>query len=122
MTEAADSGQSYGDTAKQIKAEGNAGVFSRARGELISTTEIGNAYSIGNLQMVKEFEKAVPEIECEKLWIKRGNGTVDECDDNANEDWVPTDHVFISGDTEPLAHPGCQCDMGYRTIKKGEDN
>jgi len=121
LIDAAQSGQSYADTARQIREQANAGVFSQARGELIATNEVGNAYSQGNMDMVDRFTEKVGEVDAWKRWEIVSNELDDECDDNNGEGWVPTHHVFSSGDTAPLAHPRCLCFLSFQVTPKGEE-
>lgn len=53
-----------------------------------------------------------------KRWITVGDDRVSDMDqDNEAEGWVPFDHVFSSGDTEPPSHPNCRCTVAYRTTE-----
>ncbi len=121
ILDGAETGKSYSEMAKLIEAQGDAGVFSRERGELIATTEIGNAYSEGNIAMTKRFQDQVAgKVVVYKKWDDVENDCQDECDVNAAEGWIPLDQEFGSGHQRPLAHPRCTCDLLYQTVEVGE--
>ncbi len=113
LTDAAKSGQSYQETAKLIMAQGDAGVFSPARSQTIATTEIGNAYEVGNRIPMDDFQEQNPDREVQKAWQTDGE-TNDECAENEDEGWINIDDDFPSGDQNPLAHPNCECTTLYQ--------
>jgi len=81
--------------------------FSDSRAETIARTEITNADIQGNMIAYKE--SGVVEG---KEWILGSeHEDDDECDDNADAGVIPLDEDFPSGDSEPLAHPRCVCDL-----------
>ena len=62
LVESAETGRSYTETSKLIQAQGDEGVFSRARGELIAVNQIGRAYGQGNYDIVDAFRKDTNSI------------------------------------------------------------
>jgi len=118
LSNAAETGQSYQTTAKEIMAAGQSGIFSYHRAEMIATNEIGKAYGSGNREMVDIYkEKAGKRIE--KYWITVQDDMVtDECQQNEDEGWIDIDDEFPSGDQiAPRSdHPRCRCDIGYRAV------
>lgn len=118
LVEAAENGNSYSETATKIQAQGKAGVFSKARAELIATNQIGHAYSAGNDDMVKEYIKETSAI-MQKEWITVGDTSVTpECNANEAEGWIQYDANFSSGDqfTPRQDNPRCRCTTGYRRV------
>jgi uncharacterized protein with gpF-like domain len=89
-----------------------------SRAHLIAITEIGDAYTAG--QMAAGRELADAGIDMEKAWSDSGDEKVtDGCRENADAGWIPLDDPFPSGDDRPLRFPGCRCDMLIRA--KGAD-
>lgn len=81
--------------------------FSYDRAETIARTEITNADIQGNMIAYKE-----SGVVTGKSWILGSeHDDDDECDQNADAGVIPLDEAFPSGDTEPLAHPKCVCDL-----------
>ena len=96
----------------QIK---QAGAFSRQRAETIAVTEIGNAYSQGTLDAAQQMSDDGANME--KSWLAEGD-CCDICDGNADDDWIPIDDNFSSGDDAPLAHPNCRCALLTRVAEE----
>ena len=121
LKEATENGWSYGKTSREIRRmfNGFAGRSPlrhiRDRGELVVTTEIGNAYSEGKLIFGQDMEAR--GLRMEKRWITVGDDRVDqnECSPNAGQGWIPLSREFQSGHARPLAHPGCRCAMIMRS-------
>lgn len=116
LSNAAETGQSYQTTAKEIMAAGESGIFSYHRAEMIATNEIGKAYGDGNHEMVDIYRKET-DAKIEKIWITSGDDMVtDECQANGDEGWIDFDDEFDSGDQQAprSGHPRCRCDTGYR--------
>jgi hypothetical protein len=113
LEEALETGESYSSVAKKIEQQGEAGVFSRARAELITTHEIGIAYEQGKKIPLEDFWKENPDREPEKKWIVR-SACCDICADNGNQNWIAFSREFSSGHTEAPAHPHCHCSTGYQ--------
>lgn len=117
LIDAANSGQSYQQTAKLIREQGEAGVFSQARGELIATREIGIAYGEGNNIPVAEFSQAYPDRKVEKSWqTVKDDRVTDKCRDNEAAGWIPFDKRFSSGDefAPRKTNPRCRCFSSYQ--------
>lgn len=115
-------GTSYSEIAREIKARyvqmavGKPQEHIRSRAELIAVTELGNAYQAGNLAAVETI--ADKGFALQKRWLTVGDDKVSEgCKKNADQDWIPLDTEFASGDARPLRFPGCRCVAQYRRIK-----
>lgn len=103
-------GQSYAQIAKSIATAFDE--FSRTRAQLISITEVGNAYEAGAQQAAQVLASGFP---MEKSWLTAEDDRVEEeCAGNAMDGWLPLDANFSSGDMRPLAHPRCRCTCLYR--------
>lgn len=120
LLDAAKSGQSYQETAKLIMEQGEAGVFSPARAQLIATREIGVAYETGNNIPVKDFQEKYPDRPIKKWWRTVGDDKVTpECQENQDvsddSGGLELDAFFPSGDlTAPRAgNPRCRCHTEY---------
>ena len=118
-----DRGWSYDEMARQITsryaefAVGRPQEHIKSRAHLIAVTEVGNAYSEGNLQMAQRIAGA--GIPMEKKWDTMGDERVDaECLANAAEGWIPLDQAFSSGHLRPLAHPACRCDLLIQPVEE----
>ena len=46
-----------------------------------------------------------------KQWITSQDEGCPECQANMDEGVIGLDEAFESGDTEPPAHPNCECDI-----------
>jgi len=120
LTDAAQTGKSYNETAKLIQAQGKAGVFSRARGKLIAVREVGLAYGEGNLAPVRRLSSETGAI-VQKQWITSGDDRVtDECAANEAQGWIDLEAFFDNTGAQEVAprsdHPRCRCDTGYRVV------
>ena len=120
LQDSAEKGLSYTETSKLIQAQGKAGVFSQARGEMIAVREVGLAYGQGNLVPVNRFAEETGAI-MEKLWITAMDDRVTvECADNESQDWIPLAENFPHTGVQIVAprsdHPRCRCDTGYREV------
>jgi hypothetical protein len=71
------------------------------RAELIAQTESVNAYNAGLMEFGNQSDAVGKEWETA--------GAEDECADNEAEGPIPFDDDFVSGDSEPTAHPRCRC-------------
>lgn len=111
--------KSYGAIARDIKGKFS-GFGARSplkhiasRAELVAVTEIGDAYEIGNRDVVDHLASA--GLVMEKQWLDVHDGRVDPvCKGNAGQGWIPLDQAFQSGHQQPTAHPGCRCTTQYR--------
>ncbi len=117
LLDAANSGQSYQKTAQQIMAQGEAGVFSQARGQLIATHEIGVAYETGNRIPIDEFQKENPDRPVQKYWqTVEDDRVTPECAANEDEGWIELDKPFPSSDQNAprYGNPRCRCFTKYQ--------
>jgi hypothetical protein len=90
----------------------------RSRAELISVTEVGNAYSEGNRIIVLDMEAA--GLKMQKAWLTRGDDRVsDGCRANQAAGYIDLNTAYPSGHQRPLRFPGCRCDEVYRRKPKG---
>jgi F like protein len=87
--------------------------FSTTRAERIAQTEVNDAYNYGRVQT------AVAAGFDQKAWDPDGEACP-ICTANADEGWIGIDETFSSGDSEPTAHPNCDCSVDFR--KGVEDN
>jgi hypothetical protein len=74
---------------------------------MIAQTEANNAYSIGRAALADEAGME------EKRWNPSGE-CCDVCQENVDAGWIDIDEDFPTGDSEPTAHPRCDCDCSYR--------
>lgn len=112
LQEALDSGQSYNDTASQIR---DSFAFSSSRSQMIAVNEIGHAYEWGNYVPMKDAQTKGYKIE--KSWLTVGDDRVtEECHANERMSWILLDKPFDSGDdTAPRdSNPRCRCTTLYR--------
>lgn len=120
ISEGIKKGSSYEDVARQIRAQSDAGVFSRARAQMISTNEAGHAYEQGRKYPINDFIKDNQDRRVEKTWITVGDAKVTpEHTDNEKEGWIAYDDTFSgTGDSEPPAddNPRCRCTIEYRIV------
>lgn len=120
VTQAADEGWSYDQTAKAITerysqfAVGQPQAHIDSRAHLIATTEATYGYEKGNALMAQEM--AAGGIPMEKAWLTVGDSHVDqeECGPNEEEGWIPAEATFQDGSSEPPAHPACRCTTQYQ--------
>lgn len=111
IVRAIDKGQSYTQTAKEISQKFDE--FSSARAQRIAVFESGQAYEAGNRMLIDTV--ADQGIQMQQMWMTSHDEKVrPEHAANEAEGWVPLDHVFSSGDTEPPTDPGCRCYLIYR--------
>lgn len=80
--------------------------FSDARGDMIARTEIAKADVEGNMMAYRASGQVAG-----KKWLVGSEGGCDECQANADEDVIPLEQDFSSGDDAPPAHPNCVCDV-----------
>lgn len=117
-----DEGKSYTELATQIRAQADAGVFSRARAELIATREMGVAYETGRKVPIDEFVGKYPDRLMQKVWQTVGGGAANnvtpECEANEAEDWINYNESWSSGDKEPPreGNPRCRCTCSYQIV------
>ncbi|PKN91098.1 MAG: hypothetical protein CVU44_21005 [Chloroflexi bacterium HGW-Chloroflexi-6] len=116
ISQAAEEGWSYQRTAEAITerfeqfAVGKPQEHIDSRAHLVAVTEIGNAYTEGNLIVARDLAEA--GIGVEKAWDTVGDGKVSEgCLENQDAGWIDVNDVFPSGHQRPLRFPGCRCDL-----------
>ena len=123
LVDAIEEGTSYGEVARKIRGQANAGVFSRARAELVATNQVGRAYGTGNDEMVRKFMFETTSL-CQKSWRTVNDGNVtEECRKNQEQDWLGMEEAFLSGDEHAprLKNPRCRCVTTYRVVNmRGE--
>ena len=73
------------------------------RAFLIANTEANRAMSTAQMAFMRE--NNVPT----KRWIAAGGNTCPVCQGNADDGEIGREEAHSSGDTEPPAHPGCEC-------------
>lgn len=118
LVDGANEGLSYTEVAKQITAQGKAGVFSQARGELIATREIGFAYSKGERVVVDDYVQETGAV-IEKNWLTANDGSVrDTHTQNQNDGWISINDYFsgTGEDAAPSNDFGCRCVTSYREV------
>lgn len=121
LINAADNGTPYTQLAKEIQAQGTAGVFSRSRATTIATRELGQAYEAGNNIPVADFLEENPDREVEKFWQTVGDENVTETHKtNEGKGWVKFDYVWqaTGGDKHAPGsdNPRCRCFTKYKIL------
>jgi hypothetical protein len=123
---AVEEGANYNEMARRITeryeemAVGKPQLHIDSRAHLIAVTEVGEAYSAGNLMAGQTLEDA--GLPMEKAWDTTGDGRVsDGCAANAAAGWLPLANAFPSGHQRPLRFPGCRCDLLMRAIGADDD-
>jgi hypothetical protein len=116
LLEGIQSGESYQDLSVRIQALSKEGVFSQARGELIATREIGEAYGQGNWDVLEDFKSKNPDRQPVKHWVTVKDDRVRD-DHTANEEdgWIPMEREH-SGTGEmyaPSEDFRCRCFEKY---------
>lgn len=85
----------------------------RDRAELIAVTEVGQAYTDGQMDLGRRREAA--GVALEKSWLTVGDDRVSEgCIENQRQGWILFAQAFSSGHTSPLRFPGCRCALQTR--------
>jgi hypothetical protein len=111
LVDGVERGASYAEIAREIRIK--FADMSRDRSELIAVTEIGDAYSEGQLLVGDAMQ--LRGITTQKRWLTAGDDAVEaECESNEAAGWIPIDDAFPSGHERPLAHPRCRCALGVR--------
>jgi hypothetical protein len=112
-------GRSYQETARLIREQGEHGVFSRARAELIAVHENAEAFGIGKAIPVQDFKARFPDRQVKKWWRTVNDDRVtDECQENQDASPIDFEELFPSGDKqEPRqSNPRCRCAVTYQII------
>lgn len=78
--------------------------FSKSRASTIAKTELKAAGSEGNLLGWK-----ASGLKMKKAWSLGATDSCDVCTGNAEEDAIPLEDSFSSGDDTTPAHPNCDC-------------
>lgn len=100
--DAVEEGMSSQEFADAIEESGE---FSDARALMIARTELATAHVQGNLEGWRE-----SGVVSMKQWIVADADVCDICDP-MDEEEVPLDEAFSSGDDGPPLHPNCRCDV-----------
>jgi hypothetical protein len=122
LVDAVEHNWSYAKTARQITAmfDGFGGLSPlghiRTRAELVSVTEIGQAYEHGGRVMADRI--AATGMRLQKHWITAASDVCPICTDAAAQGWIADSDPFTNGFDGPLGHPGCRCALGRRTTPK----
>lgn len=117
LEKAANEGWSYQKTAKLIQEQGEAGVFSLARGREIAVREIGIAYSEGKVQVMDEAYEKYSDRKIEKAWSTANDSKVRASHmANQNLGWIEYKKTFTGtgDDHAPSSDYACRCATLYR--------
>lgn len=118
LADAIETGQSYQETAAKIKAQGEAGVFSRARAELIAVNQVGRAYGTGTDETVRDYAEKAGTI-LQKAWqTVEDTQVTEECQANQSQGWIGIQQGFSSGDeyAPRSSNPRCRCATLYKQV------
>lgn len=107
LADAWDAGGSYEQITDAVKATFED--FSTVRVDMIAQTEANDAYNEGRRAT------AVRVGFNQKSWETESGDPCPVCIDNEAEGWIPIDQDHASGDSEPTAHPRCECVENYRS-------
>lgn len=92
---------------------------SLSRSTMISRTEVSAAANgTAQAQALAVHQSGVPLM---KSWLDSPD-SCPECQDLADEDPIPADAEFSSGDDNPPAHPNCTCTTVYETADGSGDD
>ena len=121
LLDAISEGKSYTATAQLIKAQGEHGVFSYARAELIAVREAGVAYEYGKQTPLKEFIAKNPDRQIKKNWNTSGdNDVTPECQQNQDVSPIGFNETFPNDGAQQTAprsgNPRCRCWTTYEII------
>lgn len=118
LLEAQVKGWSYQETSKRIQEQGETGVFSQARGELIATREVGIAYEKGNNIPLAAFAEENPDRKVQKFWQTVEDSRVTKPHkENEQMGWIAFTETFTgTGDEHAPGsdNPRCRCSTLYR--------
>lgn len=113
VAEGVATGDSYTSLAKKIREQGSAGVFSKARAEMIAVNQMASAYEEGKAIVADEAQRIVGDIMM-AYWQTVNDGRVTpECHANQNAGWIPKGTSFPSGHDKPPRFPRCRCACRY---------
>jgi HK97 family phage portal protein len=106
-------GESLGSLRRQLQADF---AFSAERARTIARTETAKALGQGQKTAAKSQGRS------QKRWLSQGDGEVSSlCQLNSEQDWIPIDEPFISGDETIPQHPNCRCTVIYRDTPIAEE-
>lgn len=123
LQKAAESGDTYRDIAKKIRATGK--IASKTRSLMIATTEMHTALNKSTDETMRS-----TRIPMEKQWMDAGDERVRADHRNVDGgDWIPMDQDFLVG-THRMSYPGdpkgganntvrCRCTAQYRRKQNG---
>lgn len=122
LVDSVETGASYGATAKKIKDQSKAGVFSLDRAKMIAVRETGVAYEEGKSEVMSDFLKKYPKREVMKKWQTVNDERVTPThSDNEGEGWVDYNYVYeaTGGDLNAPGsdNPRCRCFTRYEIPK-----
>lgn len=114
-------GKSYTEIAQDISAQGQAGVFSSARAELIAVRESAYAYEFGKKVPMDEFVAKNPERTVVKYWQTVGDSQVTpECEENEAASPIGYNEAFPNDGNQQTAprdgNPRCRCATSYEIV------
>lgn len=118
LVDAVERNWSYQQTARQITRlfDGFSGLSPlghiRNRAELVSVTEIGDAYEYGGRIMADQL--AATGLWLQKQWLTASSDVCPTCSDAAAQGWIEDGVTFDNGLDGPLGHPGCRCALARR--------
>ena len=124
ILDAVEKGESYNKTAKKIMAQGEAGVFSKARAQMIAVRESGVAYEKGKEIVLQDFSNKYPEVKTQKKWQTVNDKNVTPThtlnqEQGSDDGWIAVTDVFL-GTNDMVApasdNPRCRCFTKYRII------
>lgn len=95
-------GMSNGEAIRDLASRVVDVVGDESRGEIIARTESARASSVASMDTYRANDVG------QKEWLVDGD-PCQVCLDNADDSPVAIDDVFGSGDSEPPAHPNCEC-------------
>jgi hypothetical protein len=127
LAESIRAGRTYDETAKLIKEQGRAGVFSKERGKLIAVNQVGNAHEEGKRKMSDRFT-ATTGIRVLKSWQTSNDDRVtEECSDYQDMGWIAFDQPFVSDNgtsdqrAPRMTNPRCRCNTAYEAEEPPEE-
>lgn len=119
VLQGAEQGKTYKEIGKEIDdlirswPRKAAGI--QSRGELIAITEMGEAYEEGRREVQDELEKS--GLDVEKSWLTAGDEKLCPVCTSAEADgWISSKEEFSNGESSPLAHAGCRCDLLLQVV------
>jgi len=96
--------------------EADMGAFTQFRARMIARTETIAAHAAGDAQGLRQ--AAATGLHVQKEWYA-DKEACDDCLANMDQGPIELDDVFESGDSEPPAHPNCECSLNGVTDDEG---